>query len=234
MTDLNRLIVTCEHGGNQIPAAYRSLFRGQRELLQTHRGYDAGALTMARDLAAAFGAPLVASQTSRLLVDLNRSIGHPGLYSATTRALSRPTRDLIVADHYRPYRDAVESQVAGYVARGHRAIHISSHSFTPELNGKVRTADVGLLYDPGRPGEVELSSRWQSTLGALVPDLRVRRNYPYAGKGDGLTAHLRQRFPPGDYVGVELEINQRIVSAGGRAWRSLRRTLIDALRVVVA
>ena len=38
------------------------------------------------------------------------------------------------------------------MSRGRRVIHISSHSFTPELNGKVRRADVGLLYDPGSPG----------------------------------------------------------------------------------
>ena len=39
------------------------------------------------------------------------------------------------------------------MARGRRVIHISSHSFTPELDGKVRSADVGLLYHPGRHGE---------------------------------------------------------------------------------
>ena len=34
-------------------------------------------------------------------------------------------------------------------------IHVSSHSFTPELDGKVRRADVGLLYDPAPRGEVD-------------------------------------------------------------------------------
>ncbi len=95
-------------------------------------------------------------------------------------------------------------------------IHISSHSFTPELNGKVRRADVGLLYDPGRRGEAELCARWKAVArGNRAPELRVRRNYPYAGKGDGLTSHLRRRFPRGAYVGIELEVNQSIVFAGG-------------------
>jgi hypothetical protein len=59
----------------------------------------------------------------------------------------------------------------------------------------------------------------------------VRRNYPYAGKGDGLTSFLRRRFPPGAYIGIELEINQGIVFAAGRRWKALRGLLIDSLRV---
>ena len=62
--------------------------------------------------------------------------------------------------------------------------------------------------------------------------MRVRRNYPYAGKGDGLTASLRLRHPPGGYVGIELEVNQAAVLAGGRRWASLRASLIDSLRAV--
>ena len=108
------------------------------------------------------------------------------------------------------------------VARRRRVIHISSHSFTPELDGKVRRADVGLLYHPGRQGEALLCARWKAALSAVAPELRVRRNYPYAGKGDGLTSHLRRRFPPGAYVGVELEINQSIVVKAGRRWTALR------------
>ena len=113
-------------------------------------------------------------------------------------------------------------------------IHISSHSFTAELDGKVRDTDVGLLYHPARRGEAELCARWKETLAALAPELRIRRNYPYAGKGDGLTSHLRMRFTPGDYVGIELEVNQGIVFAAGRRWTALRRTLIDSLRTACA
>jgi predicted N-formylglutamate amidohydrolase len=113
-------------------------------------------------------------------------------------------------------------------------IHISSHSFTAELDGAVRGADVGLLYHPGRRGEAELCARWKETLAALAPQFRVRRNYPYAGKGDGLTSHLRLRFAQCDYVGIELEVNQGIVIAAGRRWTALRRMLIDTLRTASA
>jgi predicted N-formylglutamate amidohydrolase len=231
---IDSLLITCEHGGNRIPACYRSLFHGYHALLDTHRGYDPGALVMARALARAFRAPLVTSTTSRLLIDLNRSIGHPQLFSAATRSAPAKFRAKVVEQHYRPYRAQIERLVRQSVSRGRRVIHISSHSFTPELDGKVRRADVGLLYHPGRHGEAELCARWKASLAAFAPELRVRRNYPYAGRGDGLTSHLRLRFPSSAYVGIELEINQSIVLAAGRRWTALRCVLIDSLRAACA
>jgi predicted N-formylglutamate amidohydrolase len=225
---MNAFLVTCEHGGNRIPTAHRTLFLEQRALLDSHRGFDAGALVMARELAGSLGAPLVASITSRLLVDLNRSIGHRALFSSATRAAPAETRAQVLEEHYRPYRDRVEGIVRQAVSRARRAVHISSHSFTPELDGRIRMADVGLLYDPRRHGEVEMCSRWRDSLAELAPELRVRRNYPYSGKDDGLTSHLRKRFSETEYVGIELEINQSIVAAGGRRWTALRRMLIDS------
>ncbi len=120
------------------------------------------------------------------------------------------------------------------VSRGRRVIHISSHSFTPEWDGKMRNADVGLLYHPRRRAEAELCARWKASLATLAPEFRVLRNYPYAGKGDGLTSHLRLRFPSSAYVGIEVEINQSIVFAAGRRWTTLRRVLIDSLRAACA
>jgi predicted N-formylglutamate amidohydrolase len=200
-------------------------------LLDSHRGYDPGALVMARALARAFRAPLVSSTISRLLIDLNRSIGHAQLFSPATRGAPAKVRAKLVEQHYRPYREQVERLVRQAVTRGRRVIHVSSHSFTPQLDGKRRCADVGLLYHPGRPGEAELCARWKASLAVCAPQLRVRRNYPYAGKGDGLTSHLRRIFPSGKYVGIELEVNQAIVLAAARRWAALRAVLIDSLRM---
>lgn len=227
-------LITCEHGGNQIPVPYRKLFRGRQALLDSHRGYDPGALVMAQALAAAFSAPLVTSTVSRLLIDLNRSLDHPQLLSAATHGVPAQLRAKIIDQHYRPYREEVERIVRQSVSRGRRVTHISSHSFTPVLDGKVRVADVGLLYHPGRDGEAALCARWKAALATSAPQVRVRRNYPYAGKDDGLTSHLRLCFPPNAYLGVELEVNQEIIFAAGRRWKALRGVLIDSLRAAYA
>ena len=227
------LIVTCEHGGNRIPARYRSLFGQAAPVLATHRGFDAGALSMARALADALRAPLVASTVSRLVVDLNRSVGNHGLYSDYTRCLPRDERVRILAKHYVPYRVEVERRVLRAVTTGRRVVHVSSHSFTPVLDGRRRNADVGLLYDPARPGERALCARWNRTLAARARPLRVRRNYPYQGKNDGLTSHLRRRFTAAQYVGVEIEINQKHARRN-RFPAALEHAVIGSLREALA
>jgi predicted N-formylglutamate amidohydrolase len=203
-------------------------------LLESHRGYDPGALVMARELATALAAPLVTATISRLLVDLNRSIGHPRLHLETIRKEPPEVRHRILHRYYRPYRARAERLVMRTIAEHGRVIHLSSHSFTPELDGKVREADIGLLYDPARPGEVALCERWKASLKACAPELIVRRNYPYAGKGDGLTAWFRRRLSPHVYVGIELEINQKHVAAGGPHWAAVRKVIVESLRRTLA
>jgi predicted N-formylglutamate amidohydrolase len=228
------LVITCEHGGNRIPSLYRDLFHAHQSLLDSHRGFDPGALIMARALAKAFAAPLVASTVSRLLVDLNRSVGHPRHYFEATRNAPSEVRQRILKHYYQPYRTQAERLVSKAIEDHGQVIHVSSHSFTPELDGKVRDADIGLLYDPARPGEAELCERWKAALKACAPHLRVRRNYPYAGKDDGLTAWFRQRLPPGAYVGIELEINQKHIIRAGRHWTELREVIVESLCRVLA
>ncbi|MBK6974754.1 MAG: N-formylglutamate amidohydrolase [Sterolibacteriaceae bacterium] len=222
-------VITCEHGGNRIPALYRDLFQAQQPLLDTHQGYDPGALVMARALAKAMAAPLVASTVSRLLVDLNRSVGHPRLHCEATRKAPAEVRQRILKHYFQPYRAQAERIVRQAIAEHGRVIHLSSHSFTPELDGKVREADIGLLYDPARPGEADLCERWKASLKACAPDLTVRRNYPYAGKGDGLAAWFRRHLPPSAYVGIELEVNQKHVVRAGRHWTALREVIVESL-----
>ena len=223
------LLVTCEHGGNRVPKEYRRLFTGRESVLASHRGYDPGALALARDLARAFEAPLVASTVTRLLVELNRSPGHPELHSEITRDLAPSEKAKIAARYYEPYRREVEQRVAQATAARRRVIHISAHSFVPVLNGLTRNADIGLLYDPGRAPERALCAQWKQCLGARASRLRVRRNYPYRGFADGLTTYLRRRYARHGYIGFEIEVNQKHVLAGARQWRMLREVLVQSV-----
>jgi predicted N-formylglutamate amidohydrolase len=228
------LVITCEHGGNRIPGRYHCLFKANQVLLDTHRGFDPGALSMAKELAAEFTAPLVASSVSRLLVDLNRSVGHPHFHCEAIRKQKSEVRDIILKHYYQPYRTKAEHLVRQAIANHGQVIHISSHSFTPELDSKVRNADIGLLYDPARPYEVALCEQWKLALKAYAPELSIRRNYPYQGKGDGLAAWFRKRLPPDTYVGIELEINQKHILKAGRHWATLRKVIVKSLHMALS
>jgi len=217
------LIVSCEHGGNRVPSHFRKLV--SKSLLASHRGYDPGALVVARDFAAATGAPLFYSTISRLLVELNRPPGHPLVSTMRAEVLER---------YYFPYWRAVEASVDRAVKRGRRVLHLSVHSFTPRLLGVRRTTDIGLLFDPRRRREARFCDRWREALWARAPRLCVRHNDPYHGATDSLVSSLRNKFAADRYLGIALEINQRFPRGDARRWRALRRLLRITLVEVLA
>lgn len=223
-----RFLVTCEHGGNRIPPRYAILFAAHRAALDSHRGWDPGALPLARALAKTLDAPLFVSQTSRLLVDLNRSEHHRDVFSPMTRGLPNDARNRILDEHYRPYRAAVEAAGDAAIDAGARIVHVSAHSFVPVLDGKTRRADIGLLYDPRRAREAALCNRWIALLSEALPDHEIRRNYPYRGDADGLTTALRERYRVVDYVGIEVELNQRLL-AQPRVFRQVCKALCQTI-----
>jgi predicted N-formylglutamate amidohydrolase len=229
-----RLLLTCEHAANRIPPACRHLFSGNEAILSTHRAHDPGALALARALAASFKADLLAADVSRLLVDCNRSETNPRIFSSFSRKLDRSGRERLLARYYRPHLEAVATRVAAAVNRGIVLVHIGVHTFTPVRNGRVRKTDIGLLYDPARETEKKLCERWKKELQSREPSLAVRRNYPYLGKTDGLPAILRKKFPADGYIGIELEVSQRL--ARGQKAACLRKvvgsSLHSALRTV--
>lgn len=223
------VVVTCEHASHQVPPRYRSLFAAHPKLLESHRSYDKGARELARALARALGAEAAFGGVSRLLLDLNRSLDNPALFSRFTRELSRDEKAALVDGYYRPFRDGVERRIAWHLAAGRSVLHLSVHSFAPVLRGKRRNADVGVLYDPAREHELELALGIQRRLEAR--GLMVRRNYPYRGVADGHTTALRRAFVDG-YAGLELELNQRLVTDGARSGR-VRRDIAETLRGIL-
>jgi predicted N-formylglutamate amidohydrolase len=225
MTDF--LLLTCEHGGNRIPSSYAHLFRDAADVLASHRGWDPGALSMARRLAKTLHRPLLANTWSRLFVEPNRSAHNPKIWSHFTKHLPRAERERILARWWQPHRTAVERAIAAQIARGHRVIHVAVHSFTAELDGEIRNADVTFLYDSRRKREAAFCRRWKALLTRIDPTLRIRFNYPYLGADDGLTTALRKQLPQTRYLGVELEVNQALV--GSNRWRGLQRDLTQCL-----
>jgi predicted N-formylglutamate amidohydrolase len=224
-----QVFVSCEHGGNQVPEKYRHLFAGRQALLNSHRGYDIGILPFAERLAAEFNAPFISATVTRLLVDPNRSLKSRSLFSELTRSLPAGERQEILHLYHQPYWSAAEEIAAGIIATDGQVLHLSIHSFTPILKGTLRNADVGFLYDPKRPAEKRLCRKWQSALAACCPGLRIRRNYPYHGNADALVTALRKRFSAENYLGIELELNQRHPLENPEQWRTIQDHLLTTL-----
>ncbi len=223
------LFLTCEHAGNEIPENYEEYFSKAGEVLETHRGYDPGAL----DLFGHLSRLAIFSQEymiSRLVIEPNRSLGHPQLFSEFTVQLPEAQKEELLEEYYLPYRNFVEGRIAALISEGKEIVHISVHTFTPELNGEKRDADIGLLFDPARKPEEEFCQEFKEQILQQNSNLKTRFNYPYLGIDDGFTTHLRKRFPD-HYVGIELEVNQKYVQEN-KMEKRLKNDIFEALSKV--
>lgn len=217
-------LISCEHAANAVPARWQSLFAGSEELLAGHRGWDPGALDVARSLSATLGAPLLAGAVTRLLIDLNRSAGHPRRFSEWTRPLPRAEREQLERAWWLPHWQAFAEHVES--APG-RLIHIACHSFTPVFDGVARRFDIGLLYDPARSGERLLARALSRRLQARFPSLVIRMNQPYRGTANGIGQQHRRRFGEDRLWSLELEFNQAMVASDD--WARLAPALAGVL-----
>ncbi len=225
------LILSCEHASNRIPAFLKKYFSAS--ILKTHRAIDFGALELAGRLQKHFSVPCFTGEWSRLVTDLNRSPHHPQVISEFLKSRPEVSRPDLLARFYTPYRSAATRRIGQALRRKRPVLHLSVHSFTPALHGKIRQTDIGLLYDPARQQEKDFCRRWKSLLAQTAPEWRVRYNYPYRGASDAFTTTLRHHFGM-RYLGVEIEINQKYVLKPDRRWKALQQTLIHSLERALA
>ena len=222
------LMITCEHASNALPGIVVRAFREcnieeakrlglescitfgiPEEVLASHRGYDIGAYKVFFNLVKRLKPDFhCLGSFSRLVVDLNRSSTSKSFFSEYTVHLPETVKKHITG-LWQKYREKIENFVAKAIPE--KIVHLGIHSFTPVLNGVERDADVGILYDPSRPAEAKLADILIKSIHEREPSLRIRRNYPYLGKSDGLTTTLRQKFGTA-YVGLEIEVNQKLLT----------------------
>jgi predicted N-formylglutamate amidohydrolase len=229
-----KCIISCEHASNRIPPRFCHIFEGREIILSSHQAYDAGAAAMARRLGKNCGASVHLGAISRLLIDLNRSpTNRKTLYTPYSRKLQQEERELLLQKYYEPYREKVIEEIGRIIKRSEPALHISLHSFSPVKSGKVRKADIGLLYDPVRRAEKYICSFLMGLLKEKTASLRVRRNYPYLGKTDGFTAFLRKKYPVSLYAGIEIEINQAVLSSRYGEKRKAEDIIAEGIRTIL-
>lgn len=172
-------VLVCDHAANRVPRRLGSLGLDAPQLAE-HIAWDPGAAEVARRLAAELDAPLVLSGYSRLVIDCNRPLGHPGSIAAESAGvpvpgnlgLSPEDRARRVAALFRPYHEAIGRLLDS--RRQLPTLLLSLHSFTPVLNGQARPWQIGVSHwrDP------RLAALLVAAL-ARSGDLRVGTNQPY-------------------------------------------------------
>lgn len=205
------LLLTCEHAVNTIPDTYQPYFEQAKILLNSHRGIDFGAESIAIYLRQAFDCQLFTAKASRLLIDCNRSLHHKNCFSEISRYFTSIEKKKIINEYYQSYRKPIIEHLQSKINQGFQVVHLSIHSFAPILDDLVRYTEFGLLYDPKRPSEKALSHAWHRQFRQIENEWRIRLNYPYKGIADGFTTALRRDFNDTDYIGIEVESNQALM-----------------------
>ena len=147
-------VFACDHAGRLVPRALGDLGLAP-EHFERHIAYDIGIEPVARKLAAAFDAPLVAQPYSRLVIDCNRPTHSPASIPTISDATPIPgneglapaAREARIRALFRPYHATLEGILEARVKAGIPTILIAMHSFTPVYNGASRPWRLGLLYD---------------------------------------------------------------------------------------
>lgn len=224
-----KLVLTCEHAFNRIPKEYKNLFIQDPGVLETHEAFDPGAYDLFQCLSLLAESSYF-MKTGRLLIEVNRSKWHKRLFSRYSADLSELEKAKIIENYYDPYRKLVHENIWHLIDSGNEVLHISVHTFTPILNNVERNCDVGLLYDPKRGAEKEFCKNWKDVILEEQPALKIRSNYPYQGKSDGFTTSLRKEFPE-NYLGIELEVNQKWVE-NNKMEERLKRSIFRSLKLL--
>ena len=164
------------------------------------------------------------ARVTRLLVDLNRSANHPRRFTEFSRGLPETDRRRLIGDYWQPHWDRFRRHLDTLPGR---IIHVACHSFTPVLNGNVRSTDIGLLFDPSRPGEAAFCHALGARLRRAFPDLRVHMNQPYRGISNGMGQQHRRHYPDTRLITFEIELNQRLRHRAHELAEPIARALQD-------
>lgn len=215
----NRLLFVVDHATNAIPASYASLGVDEADL-QKHIAWDIGSLDVARTVRNRTGGRLLAAPVSRLLIDLNRDPGHPGLIPESSDGVLIPGNMGLTPEerqrrldlYFHPYHNTLSAEIDAMLETNDKVAIVSLHSFTPRLNGQgrggtgaARPWHVGLLYNE----DDRLSRRAIDWL-RREPGLIVGDNEPYSGRLLNYTMdrHAEARGLP--YLSIE--IRQDLIS----------------------
>jgi predicted N-formylglutamate amidohydrolase len=208
-------VIAVDHASARIPRRLGDLGLPASEL-RRHIAWDIGALEVARRVAAALDASLVATNYSRLVIDCNRDTRVPSSIPTVGESIEIPGNiDLSEeevaarrAEIFRPYHDRVRALLDERRRARRRTILVTLHSMTDLFKGVRREMHAAVLYNRDR--------RFAGLLLEILrrePGLSVGDNEPYFVSDDTdytIPVHGEARRLPH----VEIEIRQDLIANG--------------------
>jgi len=230
----SNFVIVVDHASRRIPRALGDLGLPPDQL-ERHIAWDIGALGVARRMAEALHAPLIAQNYSRLVIDCNRdpavatsipTIGEhieiPGNIGLTAEGVAARRAEI-----FEPYHRQVRALLDERAAAGRRTILVAQHSMTDIYHGVRREMHAAVLYNRDRRFAGLVLDALRREAGLTIAD-----NQPYFVSDETdytIPRHGEARGLPH----VEIEIRQDLVGddAGQAEWaQRITRALQDAER----
>ncbi len=217
----SRFLIAVDHASRRIPRRLGSLGLPTAEL-ERHTAWDIGALDVARRVAAALDAPLVASNYSRLVIDCNRDPRVASSIPAMAESVEVPG-NLALSDEeiaarrseiFQPYHGRLRELLDERQRAGRPTILVSQHSMTEVFKGVRRTMHAAVLYNRDH--------RFAGLVLAMLrhePGLTIAENEPYF-VSDETDYTIPQHGEARGVPHVEIEIRQDLIcdEAGQSEW----------------
>jgi predicted N-formylglutamate amidohydrolase len=231
----SNFVIVVDHAGRRIPRALGDLGLPPDQL-ERHIAWDIGALGVARRMAEALDAPLIAQTYSRLVIDCNRDpavatsiptlgehIEIPGNIGLCAEAIAARRAEI-----FEPYHRRVSTLLDERAAAGQPTILIAQHSMTNIFKGVRREMHAAVLYNRDRRFAGLVLDSLRGEAGLVIGD-----NEPYFVSDETdytVPRHGEARGLPH----VEIEIRQDLIAddAGQDEWaRRICRALQSAEQV---
>jgi predicted N-formylglutamate amidohydrolase len=230
----SNFVIVVDHAGRRIPRRMNDLGLPASEL-QRHIAWDIGALAVARQVAAALDAPLVAQNYSRLVIDCNRDPTVATSIPRTSESVDIPGNmglseaDIAVrrSEIFEPYHSRVRALLDARLAAGRLTILVAQHSMTDVYQGVRRTMHAAVLYNRDRRFAGLVLDRLRREAQLIIAD-----NEPYF-VSDATDYTIPRHGEARGLPHVEIEIRQDLVGdeAGQTDWaRRITQALQDAER----
>jgi len=172
------VLLLCEHAGQAIPSSMNRLGVTQ-DVIDSHRGWDIGALAVAREVAERLEAPLVIQNYSRLVFDSNRPPDSAHAVPAEVDGVAIPGNIGITRVQQRQRAMEIFAPLDAVITQLMDTLRpkgcFSIHSFNPVLGGQARPWHAGFLSRR----DLSTAHALMSSVAAQHPGLTMAVNEPY-------------------------------------------------------
>lgn len=224
------VVLVCEHASQRVPGKLGNLGL-TAEQLNSHIGWDPGALDLGKLLSGSLDAPFVAARFSRLVIDCNRPPEAQSAMPVETEVCRVPGNERLsvvqrqqrAQEIYEPFHAVLAQLIATKRLSGRNPVLVAIHSFTPVFHGERRAVEIGYLH-----GEDDRLARAMMHHSSGAPIADIRLNEPY-GPSDGVLHTINFHLENCPMLNVMVEVRNDLLNSPA-AIGNIHGQLLNAIK----